>query len=171
MKPSWRECRKALLAAAKARAEAKEQEGATLLTRYPERHLPVTDLLRQPCVARRDVSRLFHCQVPSDQGPNAVARDNSPVMEEICAAPANWRNCWASENYAHESLATKMAGKSAAGALDLTDLAKRARPQGRKKSWPSCAPSPKPNLALRSCNRGISRTTVKSKTVPVQHQR
>ncbi len=83
-------------------------------------------------------------------------------MEEILALRHELAQLLGFENYAHESLATKMA-ENPQQVLDfLTDLAKRARPQG-KKSWPSCAPSPKPNLALRSYNRGISRTTVKSK--------
>lgn len=110
---------------------------------------------------REEMYRAYSTRA-SDQGPNAGKWDNSPVMEEILALRHELAQLLGFENYAHESLATKMA-ENPQQVLDfLTDLAKRARPQGEK-SWPSCAPSPKPNLALRSCNRGISRTTVKSK--------
>lgn len=91
-------------------------------------------------------------------------------MEEILALRHELAQLLGFESYAFKSLATKMA-ENPQQVLDfLTDLAKRARPQG-KKSWPSCAPSPKPNLALKSCSRGISRTTARNKTASVQHQR
>ncbi|KAB0211313.1 oligopeptidase A, partial [Escherichia coli] len=57
--------------------------------------------------------------------------DNSPVMEEILALRHELAQL-GFENYAHESLATKMA-ENPQQVLDfLTDLAKRARPQGEK---------------------------------------
>ncbi len=96
----------------------------------------------------------------SDQGPNAGKWDNSKVMEEILALRHELAQLLGFENYAFKSLATKMA-ENPQQVLDfLTDLAKRARPQGEK-SWHNCAPSPKPNLASMSCNRGISLTTAK----------
>ena len=68
----------------------------------------------------------------SDQGPNAGKWDNSPVMAEILALRHELAQLLGFENYADKSLATKMA-ENPQQVLDfLTDLAKRARPQGEK---------------------------------------
>ncbi len=126
---------------------------------YPK--LPAgNDLLRQPAL-REEMYRAYSTRA-SDQGPNAGKWDNSKVMEEILALRHELAQLLGFENYAFKSLATKMA-ENPQQVLDfLTDLAKRARPQGEK-SWRNCAPSPKPNLASMSYNRGISLTTAKNR--------
>lgn len=54
------------------------------------------------------------------------------MMEEILALRHELAQLLGFENYAHESLATKMA-ENPQQVLDfLTDLAKRARPQGER---------------------------------------
>ena len=91
-------------------------------------------------------------------------------MAEILALRHELAQLLGFDSYAYKSLATKMA-KDPQQVLDfLTDLAKRARPQGEK-SWPSCAPSPKPSLASMSCSRGTLPTTAKTEAAPLQHQR
>ncbi len=53
---------------------------------------------------------------------------------------------------------------------NLTDLAKRAPARRGEKSWPA-ARALAAEFGVEGCNRGISRTTVKAKAAPVQHQR
>lgn len=155
------------LAAAKAQAEAKELEGYLLTLDIPS-YLPVMTYCDNQAL-REEMYRAYSTRA-SDQGPNAGKWDNSKVMEEILALRHELAQLLGFENYAFKSLATKMA-ENPQQVLDfLTDLAKRARPQGEK-SWRNCAPSPKPNLASMSCNRGISLTTAKTETAPLQHQR
>ncbi len=84
-------------------------------------------------------------------------------MAEILALRHELAQLLGFENYADKSLATKMA-ENPQQVLDfLTDLAKRARPQGEKE-LASCAPSRKPSSAWTSCSRGISRTTAKNRS-------
>ena len=149
------------LAAAKAQAEAKELEGYLLTLDIPS-YLPVMHLLRQPGPARRKMYRAYSTRA-SDQGPNAGKWDNSKVMEEILALRHELAQLLGFENYAFKSLATKMAEKPAAGAGFLNRSGKTRAPARRKKSWRNCAPSPKPNLASMSYNRGISLTTAKNR--------
>lgn len=147
------------LAAAKAQAEAKELEGYLLTLDIPS-YLPVMTYCDNQAL-REEMYRAYSTRA-SDQGPNAGKWDNSKVMEEILALRHELAQLLGFENYAFKSLATKMA-ENPQQVLDfLTDLAKRARPQGEK-SWHNCAPLPKPNLASMSCSRGISRTTAKNK--------
>lgn len=117
------------LAAAKARAEAKEQEGYLLTPDIPS-YLPVMTYCDNRAL-REEMYRAYSTRA-SDQGPNAGKWDNSPVMEEILALRHELAQLLGFENYAHESLATKMA-ENPQQVLDfLTDLAKRARPQGKR---------------------------------------
>lgn len=117
------------LAAAKAQAEAKEQEGYLLTLDIPS-YLPVMTYCDNQAL-REEMYRAYSTRA-SDQGPNAGKWDNSPVMEEILALRHELAQLLGFENYAHESLATKMA-ENPQQVLDfLTDLAKRARPQGEK---------------------------------------
>lgn len=155
------------LAAAKARAEAKEQEGFLLTLDIPS-YLPVMTYCDNRAL-REEMYRAYSTRA-SDQGPNAGKWDNSPVMAEILALRHELAQLLGFDSYADKSLATKMA-ENPQQVLDfLTDLAKRARPQGEK-SWPSCAPSPKRSSAWMSCSRGTSRITAKTEAAPLQHQR
>ncbi|EIS5897581.1 oligopeptidase A, partial [Salmonella enterica] len=117
------------LAAAKAQAEAKEQQGYLLTLDIPS-YLPVMTYCDNQAL-REEMYRAYSTRA-SDQGPNAGKWDNSPVMEEILALRHELAQLLGFENYAHKSLATKMA-ENPQQVLDfLTDLAKRARPQGEK---------------------------------------
>ena len=123
------------LAAAKARAEAKELEGYLLTLDIPS-YLPVMTYCDNRAL-REEMYRAYSTRA-SDQGPNAGKWDNSKVMEEILALRHELAQLLGFENYAFKSLATKMA-ENPQQVLDfLTDLAKRARPQGEK-SWRNCA--------------------------------
>ena len=154
------------LAAAQAQAQAKEQEGYLLTLDIPS-YLPVMTYCDNQAL-REEMYRAYSTRA-SDQGPNAGKWDNSPVMAEILALRHELAQLLGFDSYAYKSLATKMA-KDPQQVLDfLTDLAKRARPQGEK-SWPSCAPSPKPSLASMSCSRGTLPTTAKTEAAPLQHQ-
>lgn len=80
---------------------------------------------------REEMYRAYSTRA-SDQGPNAGKWDNSKVMEEILALRHELAQLLGFENYAFKSLATKMA-ENPQQVLDfLTDLAKRARPQGER---------------------------------------
>ncbi len=68
------------------------------------------------------------------EGPNAGKWDNSPVMAEILALRHELAQLLGFESYAFKSLATKMAENPAQVLEFLTDLAKRARPQGGKRA-------------------------------------
>lgn len=117
------------LAAAKAQAEAKELEGYLLTLDIPS-YLPVMTYCDNQ-VLREEMYRAYSTRA-SDQGPNAGKWDNSKVMEEILALRHELAQLLGFENYAFKSLATKMA-ENPQQVLDfLTDLAKRARPQGEK---------------------------------------
>jgi oligopeptidase A len=80
---------------------------------------------------REEMYRAYSTRA-SDQGPNAGKWDNSPVMAEILALRHELAQLLGFDSYADKSLATKMA-ENPQQVLDfLTDLAKRARPQGEK---------------------------------------
>lgn len=117
------------LAAAKAQAEAKELEGYLLTLDIPS-YLPVMTYCDNQAL-REEMYRAYSTRA-SDQGPNAGKWDNSKVMEEILTLRHELAQLLGFENYAFKSLATKMA-ENPQQVLDfLTDLAKRARPQGEK---------------------------------------
>jgi oligopeptidase A len=117
------------LAAAKAQAEAKEQEGFLLTLDIPS-YLPVMTYCDNQAL-REELYRAYSTRA-SDQGPNAGKWDNSPVMAEILALRHELAQLLGFDSFADKSLATKMA-ENPQQVLDfLTDLAKRARPQGEK---------------------------------------
>lgn len=117
------------LAAAQAQAQAKEQEGYLLTLDIPS-YLPVMTYCDNQAL-REEMYRAYSTRA-SDQGPNAGKWDNSPVMAEILALRHELAQLLGFDSYAYKSLATKMA-KDPQQVLDfLTDLAKRARPQGEK---------------------------------------
>lgn len=78
------------LAAAKAQAEAKEQQGWLLTLDIPS-YLPVMTYCDNQAL-REEMYRAYSTRA-SDQGPNAGKWDNSPIMAEISRCVMNWRNC------------------------------------------------------------------------------
>lgn len=129
MNLNWRACRKARWRRQKPKAEAKEQEGFLLTLDIPS-YLPVMTYCDNRAL-REEMYRAYSTRA-SDQGPNAGKWDNSPVMAEILALRHELAQLLGFDSYADKSLATKMA-ENPQQVLDfLTDLAKRARPQGEK---------------------------------------
>ncbi|VUC71828.1 oligopeptidase A [Salmonella sp. NCTC 11881] len=122
------------LAAAKAQAEAKEQEGYLLTLDIPS-YLPVMTYCDNQAL-REEMYRAYSTRA-SDQGPNAGKWDNSPVMEEILALRHELAQLLGFENYAHESLATKNGGKSAAGARFLNRFGETRPSAGGKRAGPA----------------------------------
>lgn len=115
------------LAAARALAESREQQGWLLTLDIPS-YLPVMTYCDNQAL-REEMYRAYSTRA-SDQGPNAGKWDNTPLMEEILALRHELAGLLGFDNYAQKSLATKMA-ENINQVLDfLTDLAKRARPQG-----------------------------------------
>ncbi len=115
------------LAAAHAQAQAKEQEGWLLTLDIPS-YLPVMTYCDNQAL-REEMYRAYSTRA-SDQGPNAGKWDNSPIMEEILALRHELAQLLGFGSYAEKSLATKMAENTHQVLDFLTDLAKRARPQG-----------------------------------------
>ncbi|QDF76938.1 MULTISPECIES: oligopeptidase A [Shewanella] len=116
------------IAAAKAMAEAKEQQGWLFTLDFPS-YLPVMTYsdnrqLREECY-RAFVTRA------SDQGPNAGEFDNGPLMDEILDLRHQLAKLLGFDSFAHKSLATKMA-ESPKQVLDfLNELAARSKQQGQ----------------------------------------
>ncbi len=118
------------LAAAKARGRSERAGRLPVNAGYPKLSAG-DDLLRQPrpCAKRCTAPT---APAPPIRGPNAGKWDNSPVMAEILALRHELAQLLGFDSYADKSLATKMA-ENPQQVLDfLTDLAKRARPQGEK---------------------------------------
>ena len=117
------------LAAAKALAESKEQEGWLLTLDIPS-YLPVITYGENRAL-REEMYRAFGTRA-SDQGPNAGKWDNSDVMAEILSLRHELAQLLGFDSYADMSLATKMA-ESPKQVIDfLSGLATRARPQGEQ---------------------------------------
>ncbi|MGC8424107.1 oligopeptidase A [Mixta calida] len=117
------------MAAAKAQAEAKGQEGWLLTLDIPS-YLPVMTYCDNQAL-REEMYRAYSTRA-SDQGPNAGKWDNGPIMAEELALRHELAQLLGFDSYAHKSLATKMA-QSPSQVIDfLTDLAQRARPQAEK---------------------------------------
>ncbi|MBK0035117.1 oligopeptidase A [Erwinia sp. S43] len=117
------------LAAAKAQAEAKEQQGWLLTLDIPS-YLPVMTYCDNQAL-REELYRAYSTRA-SDQGPNAGKWDNSEVMAEELALRHELAQLLGFDSFAHKSLATKMAENPAQVIDFLTDLAKRARPQAEQ---------------------------------------
>ncbi|QIQ21889.1 oligopeptidase A [Zophobihabitans entericus] len=117
------------LAAAKALAEAKEQEGWLFTLDMPS-YIPVM----MYCDNRELRYEMYHAYVTraSDQGPNAGKWDNTENIKELMKLRHELAQLLGFDTYADKSLATKMA-ESPKQVLDfLHDLAVRAKPQGEK---------------------------------------
>ncbi|QOI56901.1 oligopeptidase A [Rouxiella badensis] len=115
------------LAASKALAEAKEQQG-WLLTLDAPSYMPVMTYADN-AELREEMYRAYATRA-SDQGPNAGKWDNSEVMAEELALRHELAELLGFDSYADMSLATKMAENPQQVIGFLNDLAKRARPQG-----------------------------------------
>ena len=115
------------LAAAKALAESKEQNGWLLTLDMPS-YLPVMTY----CDNRDLRYEMYHAYVTraSDQGPNAGKWDNTHNIEQILALRYELAQLLGFDTYADKSLATKMAEKPQQVLVFLTDLANKAKPQG-----------------------------------------
>ncbi|WMQ74711.1 MAG: Oligopeptidase A [Sodalis sp.] len=117
------------LTAARAQAQAREQEGWLLTLDIPS-YLPLLTYCDNATL-REELYRAYNTRA-SDQGPDAGKWDNGPLMSEILALRHELAQLLGFESYADKSLATKMA-KDPQQVLDfLTDLARRARPQGEQ---------------------------------------
>lgn len=117
------------LAAARAQAQAREQEGWLLTLDIPS-YLPVLTYCDNAAL-REELYRAYNTRA-SDQGPDAGKWDNGPIMSEILALRHELAQLLGFNSYADKSLATKMA-QDPQQVLDfLTDLARRARPQGEQ---------------------------------------
>ncbi|WP_299796809.1 oligopeptidase A [uncultured Shewanella sp.] len=115
------------VAAAKAMAEAKDQQGWLFTLDFPS-YLPVMTYsenreLREECY-RAFVTRA------SDQGPFAGEFDNGPLMDEIVALRHELAQLLGFDSYAHKSLATKMAETPEQVLEFLNELASRSKKQG-----------------------------------------
>ncbi|CNF86947.1 oligopeptidase A [Yersinia intermedia] len=117
------------LAAAKAMAEAKEQDGWLLTLDMPS-YLPVLTYADNAKL-REEMYRAFATRA-SDQGPNAGKWDNSEIMAEILTLRHELAQLLGFGSYADKSLATKMAESPQQVLGFLNDLAKRARPQAEE---------------------------------------
>ncbi|WP_392560505.1 oligopeptidase A [Orbus mooreae] len=117
------------LAAAKAQAEAKEQQGWLLTLDMPS-YIPVM----MYCDNRELRYEMYHAYSTraSDQGPNAGKWDNTNNIKQILALRYELSELLGFETYAHKSLATKMAEKPQQVIDFLNDLAKKAKPQGEE---------------------------------------
>ncbi|WJV64608.1 oligopeptidase A [Pectobacteriaceae bacterium C52] len=117
------------LAAAKALAESKEQDGWLLTLDIPS-YQPIMMYCANQAL-REEMYRAYVTRA-SDQGPHAGKWDNSEVMAEELALRHELAQLLGFESFAHKSLATKMAETPQQVIDFLTDLAKRARPQGEQ---------------------------------------
>lgn len=116
------------LAAAKARAESKEQEGYLLTLDMPS-YLPVLTYCDNREL-REEMYRAYSTRA-SEQAADKQW-DNSDVMAELLALRYELAQLLGFATYADKSLATKMA-ENPQQVLDfLYDLAKRAKPQGER---------------------------------------
>lgn len=117
------------LAAAKAQAETKKQDGWLLTLNMPS-YLPVMTYCDN--IALREEMYRAYTTRASDQGPNAGKWDNTALMEEKLALRHEQAQLLGFPSYADESLATKMAENPEQVIAFLTDMAKRAHPQGEQ---------------------------------------
>lgn len=117
------------LAAAKARAEAKEQHGWLLTLDMPS-YLPVLTYCDNREL-REEMYRAYSTRA-SDQAIDAAQWDNSNIMSELLSLRYELAQLLGFKTYADKSLATKMAENPQQVIDFLYDLAKRAKQQGER---------------------------------------
>ncbi|MBY5947060.1 oligopeptidase A [Photobacterium rosenbergii] len=117
------------LQAAKATAEAKEQEGYLFTLDIPS-YLPVMTY----CENRELRQEMYEAFVTraSDRGPNAGKWDNSEIIAEKLKLTHEIARLLGFNTYSEKSLATKMAESTDQVLGFLNDLASRAKPQGER---------------------------------------
>ncbi|AJR07115.1 oligopeptidase A [Photobacterium gaetbulicola] len=117
------------LQAAKAAAEAKEQEGYLFTLDIPS-YLPVMTY----CDNRELRQEMYEAFVTraSDRGPNAGKWDNSEIIAEKLKLTHEIARLLGFNTYSEKSLATKMAESTDQVLGFLNDLANRAKPQGER---------------------------------------
>lgn len=117
------------LQAAKAAAEAKEQEGYLFTLDIPS-YLPVMTY----CENRELRQEMYEAFVTraSDRGPNAGKWDNSEIIAEKLKLTHEIARLLGFSTYSEKSLATKMAETPEQVLGFLNDLASRAKPQGER---------------------------------------
>ena len=116
------------LAAAKAQAEAKEQEGYLLTLDIPS-YLPVMTYCDNQAL-REEMYRAYSTRA-SDQGPNAGKLDNSPALAEFLALRHELAHPLVDESLAYKSLATKIADTPDKVQQFLTNCTKHAHSHGK----------------------------------------
>lgn len=117
------------LAAAKAAAEAKEQEGYLLTLDIPS-YLPVMTYCDNQAL-RQELYEAYVTRA-SDRGPNAGTWDNSEVITEQLKLRHEIARMLGFGTYSEKSLATKMAETPDQVLGFLNDLAVKAKPQGER---------------------------------------
>ncbi|MUL19128.1 oligopeptidase A [Aliivibrio fischeri] len=117
------------MAAAKAAAEAKEQDGWLLTLEMPS-YLPVMTYCDNKPL-RKEIYEAFVTRA-SDRGPNAGKWDNSAIMEEELQLRHEIARLLGFGSYSDKSLATKMAESPTQVLGFLNDLATKAKPQGER---------------------------------------
>ncbi|PSU32875.1 oligopeptidase A [Photobacterium lutimaris] len=117
------------LQAAKATAEAKEQDGYLFTLDIPS-YLPVMTY----CENRELRQEMYEAFVTraSDRGPNAGQWDNSEIIAEKLKLTHEIARLLGFNTYSEKSLATKMAETPDQVLGFLNDLASRAKPQGER---------------------------------------
>jgi oligopeptidase A len=117
------------LAAAKALAESKDQQGYIFTLDIPS-YLPVMMYCDNQSL-REKIYNAFVTRA-SDQGPNAGEFDNSEIMNELLALRHELAQLLDFANYAEHSLATKMANSTDEVMGFLENLAIKSKPQGEQ---------------------------------------
>ncbi|WP_392560834.1 oligopeptidase A [Orbus sturtevantii] len=117
------------LAAAKAQAEAKSQDGWLLTLDMPS-YIPVM-MYSDNRELRYEMYYAYSTRA-SDQGPNAGKWDNTDNIKQILMLRHELAHILGFDSYAHRSLATKMAKQPEQVIHFLTDLADKAKPQGEE---------------------------------------
>ncbi|GAL05633.1 oligopeptidase A [Photobacterium aphoticum] len=117
------------LQAAKANAEAKEQDGYLFTLDIPS-YLPVMTYCENRAL-RQEMYEAFVTRA-SDRGPNAGKWDNSDIIAEKLKLNHEIARLLGFNTYSEKSLATKMAETPAQVLGFLNDLASRAKPQGER---------------------------------------
>ncbi|WP_068547776.1 oligopeptidase A [Thalassotalea crassostreae] len=117
------------LAGAKQMAEAKEQQGWLFTLDFPS-YLPV--MMYCDNEKLREQMYVAFVTRASDRGPNAGEFDNSEIMAETLSLRHEIAQLLGFDNYAQESLATKMAENTEQVFGFLKDLAQKSKSQGQQ---------------------------------------
>ncbi len=117
------------VAAAKERAEKKEQQGWLLNLEFPTYYAVITFADNE--TLRKEIYTAYNTRA-SDQGPHDKKYDNAELMDEILALRVEKAALVGFDSYAKLSVETKMVENPQQVVDFLRDLAARALPQARK---------------------------------------